>query len=195
MPSASLFGSVDSNPSDPPVVIASVPVQPSNVRVAPVGHALPGGWNPALWFAQVRATAGVTAVENSHPSGPGQSVEGWKWTPHGFGELEASAALDASGAPLSLTCFAQGFDPADIQAAHWISTTLALCASAAFPGGEPQATESWVATQEQSELADLRVQPRSSVARSAAPSFGSATCWVEAFYVSGYGYSMELTVA
>jgi len=187
------FGSVDSNPSDPVIALPTSRTPPPNFRVPPPLENLPAGWNRTVWSAQVQAAVGTHPEPTSQPQ-PATGWKNWYWSTPGVANLSVGVRLDASGSANELNCAAQGFDPADRSAAADVSALLTLCAKADFPGSAPAAASAWAARQAAPLLAKLRTMTQGQTARSASPTFGAGVYTIEAFYVTGYGNTVEIYV-
>lgn len=193
-------GSVDANPSDPPLVVTgsqAQAVQKLLQRMPPPRRNLPTGWNSASWFAQVRAAAGPNGVKHSFALGasPSEGSElGWDWSAPGVKSISAGAGLDADRNPIALTCDAQGFDPADQQAVKEIASVFVLCTSAAFPGADRAEASRWVDREEALMLADFKARPQAREILSTTPSFGPAVYSLQLGPVHGFGNTFLLKV-
>jgi hypothetical protein len=193
-------GSVDANPSDPPLVLTgshAQAVQESLQRLQPPPRSLPVGRDSAAWFARVQAAVGPNVVKSSAAVGassPGDSEVGWDWSSSGVKKLSVGAEVDANKNLIAITCFAQDFDPADQEAVQKIASVFALCASAAFPGARRAAASRWVDREEALMLADLRAKPHAVEVLSTTPSFGPAVYELQLGPMPGFGVTFLLKV-
>jgi hypothetical protein len=193
-------GSVDANPSDPPLVVTGSrarAMRESLQRMPPPRRNLPTGWSSASWFAQVRSAAGRNGVKHSFALGASASEGselGWDWSAPGVKSISAGAGLDAHKNPIALTCDAQGFDPADQQAVEEIASVFMLCTSAEFPGADRAAASRWVDREEALMLADFKARPRAREILSTTPSFGPAVYSLQLGPVQGFGNTFLLKV-
>jgi hypothetical protein len=192
-------GSVDANPSDPPLVLTgsqSHVLQGLLRRMPPPPRSLPAGWDSSSWFAKIQATAGPKSIRQAFPMGaPSKGSDlGWDWTSSGVKKLSVGAQLDPHKNPIAISCFAQGFDPADQQAAQEIATAFELCTSAAFPGARSAAARRWVDREEALMLAAFRAKPQAREILSTTPSFGPAVYELQLGPMPGFGNTFLLKV-
>jgi hypothetical protein len=190
-------GVLDTDPADPPIINPTLqpgkPV-PTGYRDEPTTLKPPASWDKTSWLNLVHAAAGAEAVANdSHDRHSVNDI--WKWSAGGVTSLEAGVLSDGQDHPTTVTCSAEGFDPAGTAAAAKIRQVLELCAETGLSGASAQTARTWIGDQVAPMLGELGTAPKGRQSISAAPAFGGATYQLFARYVSSsYGYSIQLLV-
>jgi hypothetical protein len=196
-PDLSAFGTLDTDSADPPVINPalnpSAPTPAGFRNALPTSLTPPAGWVATAWLDSVHAAAGPKAV-SSHNQDPNFTNTAWQWSTADVTSLEAGTAGDGQDHLTSVSCSAEGFNPANAKAAAEIAGALELCAQTGLSGGSAQAAQTWIGDQVGSVLSELRTAAPGRESVTAAPTFGAATYQIVGQHQSPEEYSVLLSV-
>ena len=158
---------------------------------------LPTGWKTfSSWDAKMVTMAGANAKVIDLPGGaddPGDRTVGRDWAAPGFRELAFSIGEDKNHTPITISCFADGYNAGNAEADSAIEELFRQCASADFPGAETTEPQQWI----QETLANFFEKERKAPHASADPSieeFGDGRYGIGAGYLPTYGLTIELNI-
>ena len=117
---------------------------------------------------------------------------GSEWAAPGFRELAFGIGEDSSHTPVTLQCFADGYNAGNAEADSAIEALFRQCASAGFPGADPTESEQWVQGTLANFLEKERKAPHAGV--TAVKEFGDGRYGIGAGYLPTYGLTIELDI-